>query len=321
MTTASYPVTWSGTVTAGVPSPTPRAEQALDGPKWLKMFDHGDGVTGDLTGDSFALTAGAGDNVTLALGRYRLDGLIFEVTAAHTVAMPAPGSGSYTYVVAAVYDPALSEAVGGPITLVTSSSGSVTVPSGGKVAELWRVTRAFGQTLASALAAAVRRYQWASEVSMVATAAALPAVAPTGAMCMIAPAGDMYYRKKVGASLAWVSLAAPQSAAVTPAAGWLVYPGIAPAVERSGDGIVRLSGLVTRTVASTLPYDSLLTVATLASQYWPPINRYQPIMTRTAVAELIVTTTGVVMLRARLGGLSLTAGGYLSLDGVTYRGV
>lgn len=201
MTLATIPVEWTGTVIAGVPAPVPRAEQTLDSVKWRKMQDAPDGVIGDLTGAAFALTATTGDGLTLGLGKYRVDGFIIEVTVAHALTLAAV-SVDTIYHINLLLDPALYSAVGGAGTVAVGAGTAPAAPSGGRSVPLWQVTRKNGQTLATSIAAASRRFPWVADSGVIGSAVMLGSDA-VGARRFVQDESRDYHRIYASGVVAW----------------------------------------------------------------------------------------------------------------------
>jgi len=292
------------------------------GAQWRTVQDIGDGIVNDLDGSAYALTVTGSDTCTIGLGTYRVDGTAHEIhTGAETVTLAAVATPT-TYLIGIKVDfsvettPAqLSLVSGVKATLLSGLTGSQ------RIVPLYEIDR----SASTVLSASPRRdYRvWAAEQAYAATLAAASADAPIGAI-LRTPEG-VRLRHLVSGVPAWATLDLKPSAAITPAVGWAAYAGNGPQARVTADGLLVLSGLVSRTGTTvTMTGGTTHHIGTLPAgmRTAGSLRRYPIMQTSAGAANLIVDVDGRLLLRAPApssgaSSLSLSTGAWVSLDGIT----
>lgn len=263
MTTVSWPV----------------REQPITHELWREEFAGADGITDDLAGDAFRLTLpSSGDSATiLGSGKYRLRGYILQVTADHTVTIPAVVSGAArTYAVGIKYDPALEAAASGPLTIFSLQKGTF-APSGGTAySTLWEVTRSAGQVLSAASLLDAR--SWAAS-SHYGGSGAHAGIYPVGARLVLSSGLELLRVPDVVSGVVvgtrWRSLSSPVWSPL-PLSSFLTTYQDTPSYARLGSEVI-VRGSVQRSLSQPIASaGTTAVIGTLPSGYRPAILQRFP---------------------------------------------
>lgn len=271
MTTLSKPVIYDAAAIAAL---TIDADDTnINGGQWARLLRFAG--TGASSGYVLTLSAVA-DTATLSTGWGIWNGYTCEITATHTISLPAVTSAK-TYSIGVLFDPANFSTPAGPLTVAVFDKASITIPSGGGFWTLYEIDR-LPSTVLTASTLRNMRVVPAATIVVPSSVVFPPAAQYAGGTIAVTPKGT-YLRLGTAGSEVWTKVdddTGEVTSGFTPSGNW-TNPGCA---YHTLNGLTTVhiratlqSGSYTATSTGSLTDISVMTVPSGARSGWLETGR------------------------------------------------